>query len=101
MINLTDARKKLLTKTHQQINADSAYSWASLAMVALELAAKSKTQDEALQWLIQSDEYKNESYEHSSLIDDDGVLLRKLSREIKAYHKRMILIHRKTEFQDE
>jgi transposase-like protein len=101
VIDLVKARKKLLTMTHEQINAESAENWASLAMVCLELAAKAKTHEEALKWLIEGDDFHRESREHASQIEDDGKLLRKLLREFNAYHKKMILLYRKTEVQDE
>jgi len=89
MINLHKARMELISKTLKQIQTETAFTWASRAIVAFENSAKVKNPDVAMKWLLEAEEYKHEALEHAALLEDGGKLLKKLCLEFKHNYEQL------------
>jgi hypothetical protein len=68
---LAKARAELEAKTACQINADRAYGWAALALVAYDNAVNSAGMSSEC-WLRDADEYAAEAAEHSAVAELGG-----------------------------
>ena len=63
------ALQELSTKTLQQIQVETAYTWAYRAWAAYRLSTQ-----QFVPWAIDAREYEHEAIEHAALADDPEVL---------------------------
>jgi hypothetical protein len=86
MLDLDKAREELSQKNMDQIQKDTAYTWASRAIICYEncLSANGVSQ---LAWWSLAEEYANESKEHSALVSNEDVLSQ-IKKEIEPYQEK-------------
>lgn len=85
-IDITKALKELNTKTHQEIEEESALSWANKACAAYYLISHGGLQpQDALRRLIEAEDYFGEAIEHAAKKEDMGSFVHQLQVAIKPY----------------
>ena len=78
--DLKAAAKEISEKTDSTIQIETAYKWASRAVVCYRLYKRTGK----LKWLQQAEDYRHEAVEHASLADDDFETLKAVTDELKA-----------------
>ena len=77
--DLKAAAKEISEKTDSTIQVETAYKWASRAVVCYRLYKGTGK----LKWLQQAEDYRHEAIEHASLADDDFATLKTVTEELK------------------
>lgn len=78
MLDLKAAATELSEKTDSDIQTETAYKWASRAIVCYRLFRATKK----LRWLQRAEDYRHEAIEHASLADDGYETLKLLTEEL-------------------
>lgn len=76
MFDIEEATKELRSKNIEEIEQATAVTWGGRAAAAFRLAAAS-TGDERQQWVMDAENYRQESLEHAAMTGD-FVFLKKL-----------------------
>lgn len=85
-IDITKAIKELQSKTHQEIEEESALSWANRACASYYMVSHGGLNPgEALRHLIEAEDYFGEAVEHAAKKEDMGSLVHQVQVAIKPY----------------
>lgn len=85
-IDITKSLKEIQSKTHLEIEEDSALSWANRACAAYYLISHGNLLPaEALRRLIEAEEYFGEAVEHAAKFEDMGSLVHQVQIAIKPF----------------
>jgi hypothetical protein len=82
--------KELKQKTYEQIQTDTAYTWASRACAAFKYSMDAKDYNEHIKWLIMYEDYKHEAIEHAALIETGTSLLGQIIKLINEYQEKIL-----------
>jgi hypothetical protein len=88
MLKIEEARDEIASKTHRQIEEETAWKWASRAAASYELVSN-KGEDKLAIWSMAEDFY-HEAIEHAALVekesDDEGEeLVAKVRKAVSPY----------------
>lgn len=85
MLNLEAAQKELSEKSYIDIQMETAWKWASRAVVAYQASIDGKNTPEKLGWYLQGVEYGHEAIEHAALVEDKGKVLNDIQSNLEKY----------------
>ena len=74
MLDLDEAAAEIQSKSRAQIESDTAWKWASRAIVCMRLAKTAPT-GRVLTWVRRSEDYEHEALEHAAMVRDNGATL--------------------------
>lgn len=94
MIDLNKARQELGEKNLQQIQTETAWTWASRAAVSFENCLVAKGSKKLACWSI-GEEYYHEALEHAALVEGEDVI-GQVKKELEPYHEKAALDMDKT-----
>ena len=89
MLDVEKAKQEILQKTHEQIETEAAYTWASRACAAFEFALSARDFKEYLYWLELYNDFKHEAIEHSALVEKSSKLLSTILQLMEAYEEKI------------
>jgi hypothetical protein len=81
-LDLKKARKELAEKNLEDIQEDTAWTWASRSVVSFENVLKASKKMK-LAFFIAGQEYYHEAVEHASLVDDKVLLVQEVKEAIE------------------
>lgn len=70
MLDIESAQVEIHTKSKAQIEAETAWKWASRAVACYYEASSTKNAVEQAKWLRQAEHYQDEALEHASQVRD-------------------------------
>lgn len=82
--------KELKEFSHEEIQKEAAYAWASRACAAFQYATEAQDYQEHIKWLIQFEDYKHEALEHAALIEAGSGLLTEITQLMDAYEEKVL-----------
>lgn len=86
MIDLDKARTELSQKNMDQIQKETAYTWASRAIVCYENCLNAKGAQQLAWWSL-AEEYGTEAKEHSALVENEDVVSQ-IKKELTPYQEK-------------
>ena len=75
------ALTEVQTKTHVQIERETAYKWASRAIACYILTQQADDQD-PLRWFLDAEDFRHEAVEHAAMSEDNGATLKRVEGEM-------------------
>lgn len=82
-LNVPKALEEVQSKSTEEINRDTAYTWGSRAAACFELAEKANDEKEKDRLLARALDFRHESLEHASLVEDGGKLVGEIQNLVK------------------
>lgn len=91
MLDIKKAIDELRTKSEEEIERQTAYTWASRAIAAYVLASKEPDPEKKLYWTHYGMDLRHEALEHSALYGDEGKLVEKLQKQIDRFRSQILV----------
>lgn len=88
-IDIQTANNELQVKTYEEIQAETAWKWASRSVAAFLRSSGAKGIDEKIRWLAFGIEYEGEAVEHAAF-SVDGAAISQVRKTIKSYKTKAI-----------
>lgn len=85
MIDLNKALEELRTKSHQEIEIEAGWNWASRAAAAYTLVTEQTEISKKFFYFIIATDFNHEAVEHSALPEDMGVLTKEIQKQLQPY----------------
>lgn len=82
-LDIGKAMREITTKTEEQIEQETAITWAARAVACYQLVLRSVDRRQQTLLFSQADDFKHEALEHASLAGDRGQLLNQLATAIE------------------
>lgn len=82
--SIEEALHELIEKSQEQIQKETAFTWAYRACAAYKLARECQVAGriaDSIKWVLDAGEYEHEAYEHAGLVGDK--LLRQIRKLVK------------------
>lgn len=83
MLEVEKAREEILSKTNDQINEETAWTWASRAAAAFVLSKTSETERQREEFRLRGVDLLHEALEHAALVGDDASFLQTIIDSIR------------------
>jgi len=85
--SIEEACIELVQKSQEQIQIDTAFTWAYRACAAYKFSRECQSEGklaDSLKWLLDASEYEHEAFEHAGLVSDK--MLKQIRKMIKDCH---------------
>ncbi|MEA3137426.1 MAG: hypothetical protein QOC71_1707 [Thermoplasmata archaeon] len=84
LLDIDKARKELMWTSMEQIERATALTWGARAVASYELVMADSLSLQGVQRFAEGDSYRSEAFEHASMADETGQVLRGIRGEVDA-----------------
>lgn len=82
MLDVDKATKELRSTSLDAIERTTALTWGARAAASYRLAMGEKSMEERFRRFYEGENFRQEAFEHASMADEDGTLLREVRKEV-------------------
>lgn len=87
MFDVDAALREVRSKTHDQIERETAYKWGSRAIACYILLRDEGYPGKRLDWFLKAEDFRHEALEHAAMAGDAGMTLREVEAEIERHRR--------------
>ncbi|MBI4393534.1 MAG: hypothetical protein HY556_07035 [Euryarchaeota archaeon] len=85
MLELEKAIVELQAKSMEEIERETAMKWGSRAAASYTLVGREVTPGARFKRFYEAENFRQEAFEHASMVEDDGALLQSIRKEVEEH----------------